>query len=180
MKHKLLSLVVVLATAAGVGLLAPGSASASYCGIEWGSASKSRTGTASPLTNVRGARHDCWDRLVLDFATSTSGSRVRYVSGVPYQGRDGNIPLRGGAFLEILIHGPAYDSAGHPTYTPANRRELVNVSGWRTFRQVAWGGSFEGQTTIGLGVRARLPFRVFRLAGPNNHSRLVIDVAHRW
>jgi len=29
-------------------------------------------------------------------------------------------------------------------------------------------------------VRARLPFRVFVLAGPGNGSRLVIDVAHRW
>ena len=39
-------------------------------------------------------------------------------------------------------------------------------------------GSFEGQTTIGLGVRARLPFRVFVLAGPGSGSRLVVDVAH--
>jgi hypothetical protein len=29
-------------------------------------------------------------------------------------------------------------------------------------------------------VRARLPFRVFSLAGPGAGSRLVIDVAHRW
>jgi hypothetical protein len=41
-------------------------------------------------------------------------------------------------------------------------------------------GSFEGLTTIGLGVRAKLPFRVFTLNGPDGHSRLVIDVAHRW
>jgi hypothetical protein len=40
---------------------------------------------------------------------------------------------------------------------------------------VAWAGSFEGQSTIGLGVRARLPFRVLQLPG-----RLVIDVAHHW
>ncbi len=163
-----------------VGLFVPGTAGASYCGIQWGSAQKARTGTASPLTNVRGGRQTCYDRLVLDFATTTSGSRVRYVTGVPYQGRDGYIPLRGGAKIEILVLGPAYDAAGHPTYSPANPRELVNVSGWTTFRQVAWGGSFEGHTTIGLGVRARLPFRVFTLAGPNNHSRLVIDVAHHW
>jgi len=36
------------------------------------------------------------------------------------------------------------------------------------------------QTTIGLGARARLPFRVFTLSGPGQGSRLVIDVAHRW
>jgi hypothetical protein len=180
MRTRLATLVTAVATAVAVGLFVPGTAGASYCGIQWGSAQKPRTGTASPLTNVRGGRQTCYDRLVLDFATTTSGSRVRYVTGVPYQGRDGNIPLRGGAKIEILVLGPAYDPAGHPTYNPANPRELVNVSGWTTFRQVAWGGSFEGHTTIGLGVRARLPFRVFTLAGPNNHSRLVIDVAHHW
>jgi hypothetical protein len=45
---------------------------------------------------------------------------------------------------------------------------------------VAWGGSFEGYTTIGVGVRARRPFRVFGLPGPDTGSRLVIDIAHRW
>ena len=54
------------------------------------------------------------------------------------------------------------------------------MAGYSTFRQVAWAGSFEGQTTVGLGVRARLPFRVFALTGPGTGSRLVIDVAHRW
>nr|WP_280956330.1 hypothetical protein [Cellulomonas flavigena] len=33
---------------------------------------------------------------------------------------------------------------------------------------------------FGLGVRARLPFRAFVLAGPGSGSRLVVDVAHQW
>ena len=40
-------------------------------------------------------------------------------------------------------------------------------------------GSFEGQTTFGVGVRTRLPFRVFALSGATG-TKLVIDVAHRW
>ena len=60
-------------------------------------------------------------------------------------------------------------------YPYKNRAELVNVSGYRTFRQVAWAESDAYYTRFGLGVRARLPFRVFTLPG-----RLVIDVAHRW
>jgi hypothetical protein len=82
------------------------------------------------------------------------------------------VPLRGGAKLEILAfsHGSA----------PAHETELVNVTGYRTFRQVAWVGYFKGDSTIGLGVRARLPFRMFMLQGPGNTSRLVIDVAHQW
>jgi hypothetical protein len=57
----------------------------------------------------------------------------------------------------------------------ANRAELVDVTGFQTFRQVAWAGSFEGTTSVGLGVRARLPFRVITLA-----DRIVVDVAHFW
>lgn len=153
------------------------------CAVSWGSRAKSAmvqgTSTSSSLVDVRGGRHACYDRLVLDLAGS-GGARVRYVSAVPYQARGGSIPLRGGAFLEILT-GPSYDaSTGAGTYVPANDHELVDAAGWRTVRQVADGDSFEGQTTLGVGVRARLPFRVFGVAGPGHGSRLVIDVAHRW
>jgi hypothetical protein len=54
------------------------------------------------------------------------------------------------------------------------------VSGYRTFRQAAWAGTYEGQTTIGVGVRARLPMRVFVLNGPGGERHLVVDVAHSW
>ena len=105
---------------------------------------------------------------------------MSYVDQVRIDGAGVVVPLRGGARLEVTAAVPAYDGAGRPTYRPANRAELVSVAGYRTFRQVAWAGSFEGMTTVGLGVRARLPFRVFTLAGPGTGSRLVIDVAHRW
>ena len=75
--------------------------------------------------------------------------------------------------------GPA-DEDVEATYAPRSRSHAVDVDGYRTFRQVAFTGSFEGQTLIGLGVRARLPMRVFTLDGPGDGSRLVIDVAHRW
>lgn len=61
-----------------------------------------------------------------------------------------------------------------------DRHEALAVGGYDTFRQVAFLGTFEGETQIGLGVRARLPFRVFTLTGPGAGSRLVVDVAHRW
>lgn len=41
---------------------------------------------------------------------------------------------------------PSYDDAGRSTYNPANHNELTNVHGYRTFRQVAEVGSFEGET----------------------------------
>src|SRR5699024_12299625 len=75
---------------------------------------------------------------------------------------------------------PAHDARGRATYSPRTPSQAVDVTGYATFRQVAFTGSFEGQTLIGLGVRARLPMRAFVLDGPGDGSRLVIDVAHRW
>ncbi|MBA2389649.1 MAG: hypothetical protein H0V67_05270 [Geodermatophilaceae bacterium] len=178
-----LKCIAITATVAAIAVVAPSTAQAApYCGITWGSLDKGAGRLSDdPLTNVRAGRHTCYDRLVVDFDGSPAGYTVRYVSAVPAQGTGNPIPLRGGAFLEIALQAPAYDpNTGTPTYTPANPKELVNVSGWRTFRQAASGGSFEGYTTIGLGVRGRLPFRVFTLAGPRDGSRLVIDVAHQW
>jgi hypothetical protein len=153
-----------------------------FCGIYWGSLAKSSTGMgADYITNVRTGRHTCYDRLVIDGSAGGFTSRVRYVANVLSQGKGDSVSLRGGARIEIVLRTNDYNiNTGVATYTPANWRELTNVTGYSTFGQVAWGGSFEGYTTIGLGVRARLPMRVFNLAGPGGRSRLVIDVAHHW
>jgi hypothetical protein len=90
------------------------------------------------------------------------------------------VPLRGGAFLQVKVNAPSYDAYGNSTHNPANSKELSNVAGYQTFRQVASAGSFEGYSSFGLGVRARLPFRVFTLDGPGGGSRMVVDVAHFW
>jgi hypothetical protein len=150
------------------------------CPRGWGSLPEASSRMVqSPITDVRTGRHACFDRLVVDLRGRAPGYDVRYVRNVYQDGSGFLVPLRGGAKIQIIVRAPAYD-AYRTTYQPANKRELSNVAGYRTFRQVAYGGSFEGQTTIGLGVRARLPFRVFTLAGPGSNSRLVIDVAHTW
>ncbi len=176
--------IAVTATVAAIAVVAPSTAQAApYCGITWGSLDKSAgTLTADPLFNVRAGRHTCYDRLVIDVADvpKSLSYDVRYVDEVRQDGSGKIVPLAGGAKLRVIVRAPAYDSDGSATYTPANRAQLVNVTGWTTFRQVAWAGSFEAQTTVGLGVRARLPFRVTVLDGPGDGARLVIDVAHRW
>ena len=174
---------VIVAAAAVLAFSAPAPAAPPepYCGIRWGSLDKADTDmSAAHLANVRAGRHACFDRLVLDFHGDIEGYLVSYVAAVRQDGSGQLVPLRGGAHLQIVATAPAYDSWGNVTYQPVDERQLVSVSGWDTFRQVAWAGSFEGQITIGLGVRARLPFRVFTLDGPGAGSRLVIDVAHRW
>ncbi|ALV44936.1 hypothetical protein MB46_04845 [Arthrobacter alpinus] len=164
-------------------MVAPAPAQAApFCGITWGSMARSAgTGSIAHITNVRAGRHDCFDRMVVDVNGSASGYNVEYVDAVHSPGKGDLVPLRGGAVIVVVVHDPAYNSyTGSSTYNPANRNELVNTAGYATFRQVVMAGSFEGSTTIGLGVRARLPFRVLTLAGPGTTTRFVIDVAHRW
>lgn len=170
---------VVLVTA-GAGTTA--AQAHSGCATRWGSLPETgSTYSTASITNVRAGRHACFDRMVVDVSGATGRSYdVRYVPAVHTDGAGTAVPLRGGADLQVIVRAPAYDGAGKATYRPANHRELVSTSGFRTFRQIAWAGSFEGQTTVGLGVRARLPFRVMVVPGPGRGSRVVVDVAHRW
>ena len=182
-------LVLILAVFVPLVVISPASAAASpYCGITWGSLPKSaETPASNMILDIRAGQHACFDRLVVDLGGHDLRFRsydVRYVPVVTQDGSGHAVPLRGDADLQIVVGAPAYDiETGDPTYRPADPSEAVNVSGFRTFRQVAFAGSFEGQSTIGLGVRARLPFRVFTLAalpGSEQGPRLVVDVAHRW
>ncbi|MGY1601050.1 AMIN-like domain-containing (lipo)protein [Geodermatophilus sp. SYSU D00815] len=189
MRRTLRTAVLVLATVlAALTLSAPAQAAASpYCGITWGSLAKGAGSwtDAEVVTDVRAGRHSCYDRLVIDLGSSDNAFRsyqVRYVDRVVADGSGAVIPVRGGARLQVTVGAAAYDENGDPTFGPTTR-EVVPVDGYRTFRQVAFAGSFEGRTDFGLGVRARLPFRVFVLAGApysDQGPRLVIDVAHAW
>ena len=192
MTRKPARLLALTATAAAVAVIAPAPAHAAapYCGITWGSLPKAAQATnpadAEMVNGVRSGRHACFDRLVIDVGgqDATFGSYdIRYVSQVYEDGRGNAVPVRGAADLQVVVHAPAHDDQGNATFDPANDREVVNVAGYSTFRQVAWAGTYEGSTTMALGVRARLPFRVFVLPGTPNSDhtpRLVIDVAHAW
>ena len=162
---KVLVLSALVAGAVATPLVAPGSAGASTCSVTWGSQPTAMSVWAdSRLTGLRTGRHACYDRLVLDLTTSAIGYRVQYVQAVRDQGQGAVVPLRGGAFIQVDV-----------TAAALRRPAMPNVASYSTFRQVGWGGSFEAHSTIGLGVRARLPFRVFR-----NGTDLVVDVAHHW
>jgi hypothetical protein len=153
-----------------------GTAASAACETPWGSLAKGSLGAYSPgpLERVRTGRQDCYDRLVIEVAGTGFGYRAEYVDQVYHDGSGKLVPLRGGAKLRIIVQ--AHAAAGFPASSP----ELANVSGYTTFRQLAGAGSFEGQTTLGLGVRARLPFRAFTLPRDGGGTRLVVDVAHTW
>jgi hypothetical protein len=180
-----LFVLTLASTLAALVLTAPAQAAGSpYCGLTWGSLAEGGTpvdpAAGTTLTGVRSGRHDCYDRLVLDLAGPAPDYRVGYVSAVTEDPTGRPVGLRGGARLLLTVGANDHTPSGRSTYSPPDRRELTDVAGYRTFRQVAWAGSFEGLTSVGLGVRARLPFRVLVLDGPGTGHRLVVDVAHAW
>ncbi|MER5843773.1 hypothetical protein ABT099_26470 [Streptomyces prasinus] len=180
-----------LSTAAAPALAAPSAvpaATAPSCPTGWGSTPKSATaGTApaTPVRDIRTGRHDCYDRMVVDLpgaggsgSAGAVGYTVRYVDRLYQDGSGTHIPVTGGAVLEVRMTAPSYDpETGEATYPARAGQPLpgVDTAGYRTFRDTRFAASFEGDTQIGLGVRARLPFRVLQL-----QDRLVVDVAHSW
>ena len=182
--RRLLTVVLLLTalTLPVVAIAAPARAAAA-CSTAWGSTGEwvERLGPAA-LTAVRTGRHSCFDRLVVDLAGPAAGYRVEYVDQVFQDGSGAVLDVPGGARLLLNVHHPAHDAAGAPTIVPAPAagEQVADVRGYRTLRSVVYGSSFEGATTFGVGVRARLPFRVLVLDGPGGGGRLVVDVAHRW
>ncbi|MDL5199040.1 hypothetical protein [Streptomyces sp. ALI-76-A] len=172
-----------LGTAAVTASAAPFGASraAAACPTGWGSGTKgSPDSGAVPLADIRTGRHDCFDRIVFDVPGGGDhiGYFVRYVDRLHQAGSGDPIPVSGGAILEVRVAAPSYDpETGAVAYPGDVGGPLpgVNLSGYRTFRDTRFAGSFEGETQIGVGVRARLPFRVIPLP-----DRLVVDVAHSW
>jgi hypothetical protein len=169
--------VTAIAAPAGVPTAAP------VCSTSWGSTPEDvRTLGRAPVTTVRTGAHPCWDRVVFSLPGPAAGYSVAYVDPVVQDGSGDVLPVPGRAKLRVQLHHPAYDDNGNATLTPSVTpgRPLADVSGFRTLRSVIYGGGFEGDTTIGVGTRARLPFRAFTLEGPGSGSRIVLDVAHNW
>lgn len=180
-------------------LLLPGArahaAPTPYCGTTWGSLSKNGSAVGDldvpghdlgGIAGVRAGRHACFDRLVIDLDQPGTHWFVQYVDHVRAPGSGDVVPTTGGARLQVSVGARTY-AVEDPTtgdvvlpYRPDDSSSVVPVRGWDTFRQVTYAGAFESQHEFGLGVRARLPFRVFHLEGPGDGSRLVVDVAHRW
>ncbi|MFD7502680.1 hypothetical protein [Streptomyces sp. NPDC059850] len=156
---------------------------AAACATGWGSGDKTApSGNYKPLENIRTGQHECFDRMVFDVKGATAADQVRfdvrYVDALHQDGSGDPIPVNGGAILDIRVGAPSYDyESGRSTYPGKARQPLpgVNVTGYKTFRDTRYAASFEGDTQVGLGVRARLPFRVFQSDG-----KVIVDVAHSW
>jgi hypothetical protein len=123
------------------------------------------------LTGLRAGRHAGFDRVVFQLdGPIPSYYSVRYVPVVRLDGSGEPLRLRGNAFLEVVVRAPTHDQDYRPVLSPTRLRP-----DFPALREVNAPGSFEGQTTAGIGVTHRVGFRVFELTGP---TRIVIDLAH--
>lgn len=176
MRRRLAALLAALSLVVAVNVvLAPAASAHPYCGQVWGSLPRSVGGlSAGEVVNVRAGRHACFDRLVLDVDAPLTGWSVRYRGALSPTST--GLPVRGGAVLEVVARAPAI--ATDAWFLPDGR--IIDTSSFRTFRDVVFVSNTGGATTIGVGVRARLPFRAFVLPGPGSGSRLVVDVGHQW
>ncbi|KPC60301.1 AMIN-like domain-containing (lipo)protein [Streptomyces chattanoogensis] len=165
------------AASAPAGKAAPAAA----CSTAWGSGVKSATGSnGTPLKNIKTSRSACYDRMVFDIsgARGKVGYHVGYVDKFRQDGSGDVIPVKGGAILQIFVSAPSYDaSTGKQSYPGKAGKPLpgVDIAGYKTFKDTKFGASFEGQTQVGLGTRAKLPFRVSQ-----SGHQLIVDVAHNW
>jgi hypothetical protein len=169
-------------------LAVPAQARSPYCGITWGSTAKVQsdaTGPGDHVDGVRAGRHTCYDRLVFDLnGPSAVGYAARYVPVVHADAGGAPVRVRGGAALEVVVRGPiqGMDSQGHQPLVTAPKigQDLVpaaTLAGFASLRQVAFAGSFEGQSTVAVGVRERLPFHV-AVIGDGHYRHVILDVAH--
>lgn len=178
--RKLVALAVLVLLGSAPWAVPTASAGTHYCGNRWDTLPKTanmHTYTTATLTGLRAGQHPCFDRFVIDLGAPATpvGYRVAY-GPQPRDERTGQpVPMAGGAFLAIILNAAGHDGWYNPTYTPADRLHAVDVTSFRTLRQVAYFGTYEAQATLVLGVRAQLPFRV----SPGVGSRVVVDIAHQ-
>ena len=154
----------------------------------WDAAEKSaEPSTADPLYVVRVGQHECFDRIVMDVnGAADVGYLVKYVPVVSADGSGQPFPVAGKAALQVVLHAPAQgsDDTGHqPGKILANAGDRLypasKLADWQSLREIRFAGSFEGYSTVAVGVRDKLPFRVSTELDKTDEVRhVVIDIAH--
>jgi hypothetical protein len=132
---------------------------------------------------VRAGRHACYDRVVFDVNGAYDvGFVARYVPVVTSDPRGDAVPVAGNAALEVVVRAPVTVDHGHQPLRrePAVGDALVvseTLHGWESLRAVRFAGSFEGESTIAVGVREQRPFRMW-VIGDQGYRHVILDIAH--
>lgn len=145
-------------------------------GAEWTAADtdEERPATGAALLRaMRTARHDGFDRVVLDFGSDEApGYRISYIDRPVRQCGSGNeVPVAGDGWLSITVQpANAHTEQGEPTI-----RERERAPGLPVLLELKLICDFEAMVEVVAGVASPEQYRSFVLASPN---RLVIDIMH--
>jgi hypothetical protein len=167
----------------------------SACTAEQGWSTRAKNGSAAmsdaALYLARVGRHACYDRVVFDINGPRHNDRpepvgfvARYVPVAKADGSGESVPVPGHAVLQVTIRAPIYgtDNQGHQPWQPAPRvgQNLIppaKIAGGSSLTAVTFAGSFEGQTTLAVGVREVRPFRV-SVSSEQGYQHVILDIAH--
>lgn len=145
-------------------------------GAEWTAADTNEerqvTGVAL-LREMRTARHEEFDRVVLDFGDDdVPGYRISYIDRPVRQCGSGNeVPIAGDGWLSITVEpANAHTEAGVATVRDRERTPRLPV-----VLELEMICDFEAVVEVVAGVASPERYRVFVLPSPN---RLVVDILH--
>lgn len=129
-------------------------------------------GDLGGIGRVRVGHHEGYDRVVWEFPGSGRPTyQVHYVDTPLGDGSGDPVPVRGDAFVEVLITTVGVPAAGTPRPPDAPASALA---GTVIAEAMAIYGGFEGYGQAFIGVRGeQRPLRVTTLTNP---TRLVVDV----
>ncbi len=125
------------------------------------------------ITGVRIGAQEGFDRVVLDltgedpqlgWSASFQPEAIADPSGEPLE-------MEGEEFLEVSVSGIDWARESPDRYDGA----AVIADSATVVTQVNFGGLFEGNQQVVIGLKSHTAYRVFALSGP---ARIVIDVRH--
>lgn len=150
---------------------------ATVVGAEWtaGDTNEERPVTGvSVLRAMRTARHEQFDRIVLDFGPDpVPGYRIAYIDRPVRQCGSGHtVPLAGDGWLSITAEpAHAHTEEGQPTVSERER-----APGLPVLLELKMICDYEAIVEVVAGVASPERYRAFVLPSPN---RLVVDIRHR-
>lgn len=156
---------------------------AAHCGgIDEADASAKAVGDqlGGSIIGVEATAAGCFDSVtfLIEPTDAEPGYRVEYVPAVIQDGSGFEVPVAGTAALQVTVLSPAYDfEDGTATLIMDDPENVVDASGLDVIEQIAFGGSFEGQTVFGIGVSAELPFNVESGITDDGYQVVIVKVA---
>jgi hypothetical protein len=128
------------------------------------------SGGQAELFALSAGCHATFDRVVIRARLATPGYDVRYVTRIVADPSGKPVSLLGTKRIRVIIRRARGHTSGGTDLLPSRVTPLCS-----NLRQIKGAGDFEGVVSLGLGLRRKTGFRVFRLTGP---TRIVIDIAH--